>query len=249
MASAPVHTSSHAKLNPDEHSEHLVDSHVEIVHILDSMVQSGTRVAAYMDEGSNFLNVGALGIDVAGDKVFLEYGSCPDSGLVAQLLKSRNVCYVCSLKGEKIQFIGPQPHATVYHGHPAIQTHLPKFLWRVQRRIKPRYAPGNGALKLILNFAGIGEVEADVADISADGIGIIHYHPELKLEQGLILEDCEIHIPEQLPIKVRIRIQYSTTVQFADGRIFKRSGCLFIGLDASAKELLQAYLESLEPDA
>lgn len=248
MASEPLHSPAHEKLSLDGHSEHLVDSHTEIVRILGSMVQTGTRIAAYMDEGSNFLSVGALGVDEAGDKVFLEYGSCQDMGLVAQLMKSRNVCYVCSLKGEKIQFIGSQPHATVYHGHPAIQTHLPKFLWRVRRRMKPRYAVGNGTLKLILNFAGIGEVEAEVADISTDGIGIIHYHPELKLEQGLILDDCEIHIPEQLPIKVRIRIQYSTTIQFADGRIFKRSGCLFIGLDAPAQELLHAYLESLEPD-
>jgi c-di-GMP-binding flagellar brake protein YcgR len=249
MASTSLHSPSHEDLNINEHSEHLVDSRAEILRILGSMVQSGTRVAAYMDEGSNFLSLGTLGIDEDGDKVFLEYGSCTDSGLVAQLLKSRNVCYVCALKGAKIQFIGSQPHPVVYHGHPAIQIHLPKFLWYLQRRIKPRYAPANGTLKLILNFAGIGEVEAEVADLSMDGIGIILYHPELKLEQGLILDDCEIRIPGQLPIRVKIRIQYSTTVQFADGQIFKRSGCLFIGLDASAQALLRAYLESLEPYA
>lgn len=246
---APVTPSLHSrpeKLDRNKHSEHLVESRAEIVQILHALVQSGTRIAAYMNNGSNFLSLGALGVDDAADSVMLEYEADADASLLARLLKSRNVCYVCSHKGAKIQFIGAQPQNATYHGHSVIQARVPKFLWRMQRRIEPRHTLGNGALKLILNFAGIGEVEADVADISTNGIGIIDYHPELKLEQGLLLDDCAILIPEQPPIKVTVRIQYSTTVQFADGRICKRSGCLFIGLDEPAGELLHAYLESIE---
>jgi c-di-GMP-binding flagellar brake protein YcgR len=186
-------------------------------------------------------------VDVAHDSVFLEYGA--DTQLAAPFLKSKELCYVSLLEDAKIQFNGTQPQSVDYHGEPAFQIHLPKKLWRMQRRASQRYKLASSTMKITLNFAGVGEIEADAADISADGIGIILYHPHIKLEPGLVIDKCEIRIPQQAPIKVSIRIQYSTTMQFTDGEIVKRSGCQFIGLTDEAKELLESYLSSLDSKA
>jgi hypothetical protein len=102
-----------------------------------------------------------------------------------------------------------------------------------------------GQVRIILNFAGIGTVETEAVDISITGIGIIHYHPQLRLEPELILEDCEILIPGESPIKVKMRIQHSTPIQFPDGEIVKRAGCQFIDLSPTAGTVLATYLNSL----
>jgi c-di-GMP-binding flagellar brake protein YcgR len=240
----------HAPIKPNEvsgGSEHLVVLREEIAHILLAMAQSGAQLAAYPDAGENFLLCNILGADSARDSVLLGY--VPDLQLANQLLKSKEICFVGFLEDAKIQFNGSQPLSGTYHGQRAFQIHMPKQLWRLQQRASQRHKLGSSPIKIILNFVGVGKVEADVVDISMDGIGIIHYHPHLKLEPGLIIDDCEFRIPYETPIKVNVRIQYSSTIQLTDGEIVKCSGCQFIGLTSAAKEVLESYLSSLDSKA
>ncbi|HLD08982.1 MAG TPA: flagellar regulator YcgR PilZN domain-containing protein [Methylophilaceae bacterium] len=237
----------HAPIKPNEvsgGSEYLVVSREEITRILLSMMQSSTQLAAYADTGENFLLCNILHVDGARDSVLLGY--VPDVQLTNQLLKSKEICFVGFLRDAKIQFNGSRPLSGTYHGQRAFQIHMPKQLWRLQQRASQRHSLGSSIIKIILNFVGVGEVEADVVDISMDGIGIIHYHPHLKLEPGLVINDCEIHIPDETPIKVNVRIQYSSTIQLTDGEIVKCSGCQFIGLTSVAKEVLESYLSALD---
>jgi len=234
-------------LDEAEHGQYLVESREEIISTMRSMLQFGTQIAAYMDAEDNFLVCSIVGVEEETDSVYLAYD--PDSHLAAQLFASKSVCYVGCHRDAKYQFISSQPHAMTHHGRPVLKIGLPKLLWHIQRRDSKRHALRQAAqIKVLLNFPGIGEVEADVADISANGIGIIHYHPDLKLESGLVLDDCEIRLPDQEPIKAKVRIQYSTAVQFTDGQISKRSGCQFLGLSPAAEELLQSYLVALDAD-
>jgi c-di-GMP-binding flagellar brake protein YcgR len=239
-----------APIKPNEvkgHSEYQVESREEIVRTLLNMMQSGAQFAAYANAGENFLPCRILGVDTARNLVFLGYDTeLPQAG---QILKSKDICYVGLLEEAKVQFNGSQPASGNYHGQPAFQIHLPKQMLRLQRRASQRRKLGTSKIKVMLNFPGVGEVEADAADISMDGIGIILYHPHLKLEPGLVVEDCEICIPQEAAIKVSVRIQYSATMQFTDGEIVKRSGCQFIGLTNESKELLESYLSTLDSKA
>ena len=235
-------------LNEVEHDQYLVESREEIVSTMHAMMQLDTQIAAYMDAEDSFLVCSIAGVEEETDSVYLAYD--PDSHLAAQLFASKSICYVSCHQDAKYQFISSQPHAiTTYHDRLVFKIRLPKLLWHLQRRGNKRHALHQAAqVKVMINFFGIGEVEADVDDINANGISIIHYHPELKLKPGLVLDDCEIRLPNQMPIKVKVRIQYSTAVQFTDGQIAKRSGCQFLGLSPAAEELLQSYLAALDTD-
>ena len=232
-----------------EHDQYLVESREEIISTMRAMMQLDTQIAAYMETKGNCLVCSIADVEDEADSVCLAYD--PDSHLAAQLFASKRIYFVGCRQDAKYQFTSSQPHAiTTYHGRPAFKIRLPKLLWHLQRRSSKRYAlPQAAQVRMLLNFPGIGEVETDVADISAHGIGIIHSNPELKLEPGLVLDDCEIRLPNQKSIKVKVRIQYSTAVQFTDGQIAKRSGCQFLGLSPAIKKLLDSYLATLDPDA
>lgn len=221
-----------------------MESKDEIIRLLDNMMLAGTPCAAYTESKNDFLVCSIIGIEAGQDAAYLRHDA--ETVLLGELLKSRSIQYVAAHEDARIQFLSTPPQASNYRGHTALRIPLPKLLWRMQRRAHPRHPMSRGQIHILLNFAGIGSVEAEAADISIDGIGIIHYHPQLRLEPGLIMDDCEIHIPDESPIKVRMRIQHSTPIQFPDGEIVKRAGCQFIDLSSAASTVLAAYLNSLK---
>lgn len=242
MSQHPASESKSSIFERDD--QYLVESKDEITQLLNAMVLSGTPCAAYLGESQDFVVCSILGLDVQQGAAYLRYDAGTD--LMDSLLKSKSLRYIASYEDSKIQFLSTQPHAVTFRSHSALRIPIPKMLWRMQRREHPRRTIGRGQVSIILNFTGIGYVEAEAADLSIAGIGIIHYHPQLKLEEGLVLEDCEIRIPGETPVKVKLRIQHSTPIQFPDGEIIKRSGCRFVELSQTASKVLAAYLKTLE---
>lgn len=228
----------------ENNDQYLVESRDGIVHLLNSMVLSSTPCAAYLEETEEFIVCSILGLDIQQSVAYLRYDA--ETPLLDTLLESKSVRYIASHEDSKIQFLSSQPHTVTFRNQPALRIPIPKLLWRMQRREHPRRAVAPGQVKVILNFTGIGYVEAEAADISIAGVGIIHYHPQLKLEEGLVLDDCEIRIPGEANIKVKLRIQHSIPLQFPDGEIIKRSGCQFIDLNQAASKALATYLNKLK---
>lgn len=227
-----------------EDGQQLMESRQEILALLNTMMLSSTPCAAYAEAGDRFLVCSIVGLEPAQDQLYLRYDA--EIEVPERLTTSKNLCYVASHDDAKVQFLSPQPHSVAFRGYPALRIPIPKMLWRLQRREHPRQNVARGQIRLLLNFAGIGSVEAEAADISAGGIGIIHYHPQLRLEPGLVLEDCEIRIADEAPIKIKMRIQHSTPIQFPDGEIVKRSGCQFLDLEPTAAKALATSLNKLK---
>lgn len=228
----------------DEEGQQVIESKDEILSVLESMVLTSTPCAAYMDKTDKLLVCSIAGIEPKRDAIYLRY-DC-ESPVLNDLLQCKSIRYVASHEEVKLQFLSVQPQSGNFRGSPALRIPMPKMLWRMQRRAHPRHTIGRGELKIILKFEGIGHVEAEAADISIAGVGIIHYHPQLKLETGLVLEDCEIRIPGEAPIKTRMRIQHSSPVQFPDGEIVRRAGCQFIDMSQTATKVLDTYLNKLK---
>jgi c-di-GMP-binding flagellar brake protein YcgR len=231
----------------NEEGQQVIDSKDEILSVIQSMILASTPCAAYMDDTEKFLVCSIAGVESKRDAIYLRYDT--DSPVLKELLQSKSIRYISSHEDVKLQFLSAQPQTGSFRGTPALRIPLPRILWCTQRREHPRHTIGRGELKIILNFAGIGHVEAEAADLSISGVGIIHYHPQLKLETGLILEDCEIRIPNEAPIKVKMRIQHSTPIQFPDGEIVKRAGCQFIDLSQMATAVLATYLNKLKTNS
>lgn len=235
-----------ASLHPsifERDDRYLVESREDILQLLNGMLLSSTPCAAYIEGREDFLVCSILGLEPEQNAMYLRYDA--ENAEVDSLPKGKGVCYIALHADAKIQFLSSQPQSCSYRSHNALRVPIPKLLWSMQRREYPRHIMGRGQISIILNFAGIGSVEAEAADISIAGVGIIHYHPQLRLEPGLVLEDCEIRIPGEAVIKVRMRIQHSTPIQFPDGEIVKRSGCQFIDLSQTASKVLANYLNSL----
>ncbi|HEU4709309.1 MAG TPA: flagellar regulator YcgR PilZN domain-containing protein [Methylophilaceae bacterium] len=227
-----------------EEGQQLVEAQEEIIELLNAMMLSSTPCAAYVEEGDQFLVCSIVGLEPAQGQLYLRYDA--ETPMLERLTASKSLCYVASHEDAKVQFLSPQPQSVTFRAYPALRIPIPKMLWRLQRREHPRQNVERGQVRIVLNFAGVGSVETEAADISVGGIGIIHYHPQLRLEPGLVLEDCEIRIAEQAPIKVKMRIQHSTPIQFPDGEIVKRSGCQFLDLEPATAKALAAGLNKLK---
>ena len=226
---------------PVESSEFLVRSRQEVIRLLNGMVERRADVSISLLNADHVATSTLDYVDETGNTLLLEYPrdwqTSPDA------INGSSIMLECLHEDSRIQFQGGNCMTIELDGKPLVVLDIPQFMWRFHRRRDSRYkVPG---LKITLNL-GILESEAEVADLSVGGVGVVNCEREVKLDAGEVLRDCHIALPGAGSIAVDLTVQHQAAVQISDGRSVSRVGCQFTGLTDSARQLIAHYLDTLE---
>jgi c-di-GMP-binding flagellar brake protein YcgR len=148
----------------------------------------------------------------------------------------------------RIRFDSGRATPVDFEGQPAMQIALPRSLVRIQRREAYRIdTPINEAVNCRFPHPELKnrEIVLRVADLSVKGMGITTDPGLWPAEEGSVLKDCRIDLPETGVVScdaLVVRV-------FEPPRTIKHRlwvGCQFLKLPGSAGTLLQRYILKLE---
>lgn len=225
---------------------YIIDSGLEIVFILRTIMQKNTLVSLYFDQGNNCILTSILDIDAERGKMVLDFGANEEFN--RQALTAKKLVFVTSENEVKVQFAGHSIEEIQFGGRSAFSVGIPESLLRIQRREYFRITtPAVNPLKCTIPLsAGAGIAEVALLDISCGGIGVMDHHPKIDFEPGVIFENCAIVLPGigTLNVTVRVRTTFEDTLR--NGFTYKRAGCEFVAAPENVLAMIQRYIIRLE---
>lgn len=227
-------------LSSEDANRYLVRHAGEIERILRDVMQDKSIVAAYGENGKDFLLTSIIALDPKLDALYLGYGS--DERLNAQLLDARNATFATTHDQVRVQFSCTRVERVV-HGHePAFRVPLPRELLRLQRREYYRLVTSVvNPVKCLINTEQ-GMLEALVVDISIGGVGVLAYQESGELSAGETYHGCRLSLPGSGEFALSLAVCTTFEITLKNGRHTHRAGCHFIDLPASVETEIQRYI-------
>jgi len=227
-------------LSSEDTNRYLVRQATEIERILRNVMADKAIVAAYGENGKDFLLTSILAVEPKQDAVYLGYG--PDEKLNALLLASKNTTFATTHDQVRVQFTGSRVERSMYDHEPAFRVALPRELLRLQRREYYRLVTSVvNPVKCMIN-TGASMLEAIVVDISIGGVGILAYQESGELEAGATYHGCRIALPGTGEFALSLAVCTTFEITLKNGRHTHRAGCQFIDLPASVETEIQRYI-------
>ncbi len=223
-----------------EPPDFLVRSRSEVQRVLAGMLAQRTPVSVHFAGADGVVASALLQIEEHSGALMFE---CPPRWRASiEAADGKSAMLVCAHEHAKIQFQGGCGAMAQFDGRAVARIAAPEFIWRFQRRRDRRcVAP---SLKITLNL-GFIESEAEVADLSVSGIGVVNCDSDVNLDQGEIMKDCSIALPGVGKIRSDLEVVHQTVVRLIDGASVNRVGCRFSGLSDDSHQLIAHYIESL----
>jgi c-di-GMP-binding flagellar brake protein YcgR len=235
----------------DEDIELRVFSRKEMLSILQSIADQGTRVALYYGGGQNFILTTLLGANEHG--MWLDVGPFPPEN--KQLLLNDKITFVSMHQHVKIQFTASDIENDLFENNEAFYLEMPDYLLRIQRREFFRTAiPASFAVKCIIptppecSDDPVIMREVPVVDISGGGIGLLCGEHEATLLPEKIFRDCRISLPDVGTLTATIEVRSGFNFTTPNNVTHKHVGCRFIRLDNQMNNLLQRYITRLQSE-
>jgi c-di-GMP-binding flagellar brake protein YcgR len=222
----------------------LVRSGIEIGRTLDAMLADGDLVTAVWHEGERLFLSRLLRVDPVASRFVVAYDATREAN--AALLVSSTVTFTCNHRGAHYNFVATAPCAIEHEGAAAIRFAFPLALFAHQRRTQPRIqAPARIPLRCEIPWGPLS-IDAQVVDVSLDGIGTIVYGTDIQLPTGTKLEQAQIIHPDRAPVVIDLEVRYSIRVTGSDGTPAMRSGCRFLGASQDLHDLIRLFVTELD---
>jgi len=148
----------------------------------------------------------------------------------------------------KIQFVLTNIRLAQYRGRQALLADIPDSVLRLQRReyfrlIVPIRLPVKCQIP-IPQGEGVPpkNVEVNVVDISAGGIGITTPPADVAFDIDMSFEKCQIDLPGVGILVANLMVRSIFEVSSKDGTPSWRAGCEFVNLVGPMLALLQRYI-------
>ena len=231
-------------LTSEDANRYLIRQAGEIERVLRDVMRDKAIVAAYGENGKDFLLTSIIAVDPEQHAVFLGYG--PDERLNAQLLDAGNATFATTHDQVHVQFSCDRVERVV-HGHePAFRVTIPHELLRLQRRDYYRLVTSVvNPVKCLINTEK-GMLEALVMDISIGGVSIIAYQENGELAAGETYHGCRISLPGSGEFALSLAVRTTFEITLKNGRQTHRAGCQFIDLPPSLETEIQRYIIRVE---
>ena len=218
-------------------SSYLLRSGAEIARVLEPLAARREVVTAQLEIDREQFS--SLFIHADPARQFILITTAANESANAALLARPRVTLVSAPGGWHIEFVAVEPREVMHGGTPAIRLRYPEVLTAQQRRQHSRVdMPPKVPLRCIADAGGITPFEAQIADISVGGIGILLYPSDVTLEPGTVLIGCRIAVPGKPPVTVDLEVRHSEVVTLADGSRARRSGCRFVNATNDVKKLV-----------
>lgn len=227
-------------LTSEDADRYLVRHSREIERVLHDVMQEKAIVAAYGENGKDFLLTSIIAVKPKQNAVYLGYG--PDERLNALLLDAHNATFATTHEQVHVQFSCDRVERVVYEDEPAFRIAMPSELLRLQRREYFRLVTSVvNPVKCMINTEE-GMLEALVMDISIGGVGILAYQDNDGLAAGQTYHGCRISLPGSGEFALSLAVCTTFEITLKNGRQTHRAGCQFIDLPPSVETEIQRYI-------
>jgi c-di-GMP-binding flagellar brake protein YcgR len=232
---------------PADHDDgkYRVDSRVEIIGILRSLLQAGELVTAYFNAGREFVVTAVL--EVNAERGFMTLDSSANPQLNDRLLASGQISATSSQNGVRIQFKAGPVEPGSFEGRLVFRLPLPETLLKLQRRAYYRLpTPVVRPVKCEVPAAEGERVHVVIADISVGGVCLIGEPSGIAFEPGQTLPGCRILLPDTGTVTTDLIVRNSYIVALKNGTKSRRTGCEFVKLPSQQEAMVQRYIMKLD---
>lgn len=226
---------------------HVTRSVPEIARVLDLLVARGTTIEARLHGGELLFQSKLLAIEPSRQHIVVQVSS----NLAAnEALLARPRCsFHVDIPPLHLEFVAADPRKTLYKLKPAIQLAFPEVLVSHQRREHLRATViSQPPLRCVADAGGITPFDGEIVDISAGGIGILVYSPDITLEPGTVLRGCRITHADREPVMVDLEVWYSMPAELPGGKRVMRSGCRFLDPSDEVRNLVGLFVGEKPPE-
>lgn len=222
----------------------LVRSGIEIGRTLEAMLADGDPITAVWQEGERLFLSRLLRVEPIEGWFVVAFSATPEANRA--LLAFSSVTFACNHRGAHYNLVATAPCAVEHESSPAIRFAFPLALYAHQRRAQPRIPPpARIPLRCEIPWGPLS-FDAEVVDVSLDGIGALIYDASIHLPTGTRLAAVRILHPERSPVIVDLEVRYSRPTTGRDGVPAIRSGCRFLGASEDLGDLIRLFVTELD---
>lgn len=236
----------------DAYSKYLLYSKSEILAILRTLIQKGSMITAYFDQGRSFLLTSIIALTADNHSFILDMGS--DDAMNRKALVADHLVFTTMVDKVKVQFSLNNLTLTQHEGRPAFLARTPETVLRLQRReffrlSTPLANPVKLSTTLRLPDASTLALELPLLDISGGGIGLLVTTDQAPyFQRGDLLDECKIVLPDEGVLVATLCVRNLIDVTMRSGAHHFRVGCEFVNLSAARASLVQRYITRVERD-
>lgn len=233
----------------DDFTKYEVTSRTEVLSILKGMLEQGSLITFYFNQGYDFLLTSLLEIASDGKTMIFDYGS--NMEMNRKLLQTNKIKCVSTKEKVRIEFTLMGVDAVRHEGREAFEGDVPESLIRLQRRefyrlSAPKVNPIKVNIPLPQEDGSITTLQAVVVDISGSGVSLDLAKDNLSLKEGGQFTGVTINLPNVGIITAEMRVRSIYDVTMANGKVLQRAGCEFIKLPGAMSTLIQRYIIAVE---
>lgn len=222
----------------------LYRSRIEICRILHELAREGCTIFSEFGEEKLFVTRILLVNEQPGYLV-IEYGA--DKSINSSLFEQPSLRFRANYLGAHLVFKVSGPLDTLLDGKPAIRLALPRSLILSDRRHHPRVViPPHSSLRCTAKNADGKFFEAEIVDISMNGMGSMVYDDSVTLQVGTVLKECLITFPNGKSIPVDLVVRHIKTISRSDGTLYKNTGLRFIQRPEEIQALINLFIHDLD---
>jgi c-di-GMP-binding flagellar brake protein YcgR len=237
----------------DAYSKYLLYSKSEILAILRVLIQKGSMITAYFDQGRSFMLTSVIAIAADNHSFILDMGS--NDAMNRKALLADHLIFTTQVDKVKIQFSLNSLTQTQHEGRLAFLARIPETMLRLQRREFFRLAtPVAKPITLHTTSRLSDDTEPQtlvlpLVDISGGGVGLLVTPEQVPYTpRGALLPDCKMELPDEGVLVATLCVRNQIEVTARNGAHHFRVGCEFVNLSAARASLVQRYITRVERD-
>jgi len=248
---SPAETSTRksAAAVADDYSKYEVSSTTEILAILKGMIEQGSLITFYFNQGYDFLLTSLLKVSADGKTMIFDYGSNMEMNRKA--LQAKKINCVSSKDKVRIQFLLSGLDAVKHEKRDAFLADIPEFLIRLQRReyfrlTTPMTNPAKANIPLPQEDGSLKMLQAVVTDVGGGGVGLNVAQGEIGLTRDAQFSDVTINLPGIGSVTVEMRVRNIHDVTSPNGKIHQHAVCQFVNISRPVRDLVQRYITKIQ---
>lgn len=123
-----------------------------------------------------------------------------------------------------------------------------QFVWWFQRRRQLRHAEQCfDSLKIALSLGRTLNAQADLVDVSVNGLASVNCASDVRIEAGQVLKNCAMILLGVGRIVLDLQVKYATPSPSGQGGPVKRIVCDLGGPSPDLRQLIKHYVMGLRP--
>ena len=223
-----------------------VDSNIEIIYILRSMMKANALTTLTFGNSDRFILTNIIDIDLKHREIIFDYGTDQASNRCA--LKADKFNVFTLLNRVEIQFVCHDIEKIKFDGKSAFRARIPENLLRLQKREHYRIdMPTNRLLKCKVPLPEGDYSEVVLQNISRGGMAVLDPDHKIDFESGADYRGCLLELPGIGATKLDLRVKsVSEIIQSGGGKCLRAGLQFHEDTEEKTLSMIQRYVMQLQ---